>query len=72
MHQDLDLGEITTEAAALVMIYPHEHISFSESVKKISRFICVEIYKKLEEQHIEWDDSHEAESNSFLDETESG
>lgn len=44
---------------------------FSESVKKISRFICVQIYAKLEQENMEWADFDENDRNSFLEDSES-
>lgn len=68
---ELDLAEITEEAADLVMKYPYNHYQFTESVKKISRFICVEMYTKLEKENMECADLDENDRNSFLEDTES-
>lgn len=66
MPLDLDLVEIAQEAAELVMIFPQKHIEFCQIVEKISKYVCAQIYTKLQENNMEWVDSDGSDQESFL------
>lgn len=48
----MKLVDLSNEAAEAVMTYPHKIKEFSEIVRKISRFLCVDIMDKLEMENI--------------------
>lgn len=70
---DLKLDEMSFEAADLVMNYPNRPEQFCECVRKLSKFICVEINAKLEKQNvddIDIDTGSEFQRSSLLSESE--
>ncbi|XP_055301244.1 uncharacterized protein LOC129567897 [Sitodiplosis mosellana] len=66
---DLNLADISLEAAALVMDFPNKIDEFCECIKKISKFICVQMSDTLEKENIEDSDSMN-ERYSFFSEIE--
>lgn len=49
--------EISFEAADLIMNFPNKIDEFCDCVKKISKFLCIEISDKLDSEHIDDSDS---------------
>lgn len=74
---DMKLDDLSIKAAESVMAYPHKLKEFCEIVRKISRFICVDILNHLEWEHIgdtDFDDHNvfdEAPEITVLSDTES-
>lgn len=61
---DLDLSELSNEAADVIMQYPWRVDRFCDCVRKISRFICVQINNDLNtvDDRIQTDTTSESEA----------
>lgn len=64
---DLDLNQLSLEAADLVMDFPGSVNQYCECVRKLSKFICVqmshELVKNVAEDENVTDDHHSSESD---------
>lgn len=45
---DLNLDKLSHEAAELIMNYPNKPMEYFQCVRKLSKFICVEIKNHIE------------------------
>lgn len=68
MHaSDFNLSELSNEAADVIMQYPWQVDQFCDCVRKISRFICVQIDTDLNSVDNSINADTTSESESFVE-----
>lgn len=65
--QDLNLDELSMEACNLILTYPWKEDDLCDCIRKIAKYICVQIGQQLADEHINDEPKYERSTEIEFD-----